>query len=243
MGTGCGRRRRGGRSFRRAGSDTNSAVAGHLLGGCHAQLVSTVVFASQSFTGGISGKTFPRPQGFSSSFSYLLLLLGLFIVFGILCEVFQYSVYGRQMQADLGSGIAAKSIGIRQEYGRLVSFMLSAALAGVGGALLSSQIQVVSPDSWAIVPPAFVWLVLVASGGIGSTVLMLQMGILSTVFPAIIVALVPSLDQGYVAIFGVLGLVALRIPGGAAGIEQRNAIRFRAYRARFKRAAPAPAPS
>jgi branched-chain amino acid transport system permease protein len=193
-----------------------------------AQLVSTVVFASQSFTGGISGKTFPRPDGFSSSFNYLMLLLGLFVVFGLLCELFQYSVYGRQMQADLGSGVAAKSIGIRAEYGRLVSFMLSAALAGVGGALLSSQIQVVAPTSWDVVPPAFVWLVLVASGGLGSTVLMLQMGILSTVFPAIITALIPSLNQSYVAIFGVLGLVALRIPGGAAGIEQRQAARVRA---------------
>jgi branched-subunit amino acid ABC-type transport system permease component len=211
-----------------------------------AELVSTVVFSDQSFTGGTAGKSFPRPLGFSSSFNYLLLLLGMFVVLGIICEIYQYSVYGRQMQADLGSSLGARSIGIRTEYGRLVSFMLAAGLAGIGGCLLSSQIQVVDPTSWDVVPVVFVALVLVASGGLGSTVLMLQMGILSTVFPAIVSAIVPSLNQSYVAIFGILGLVALRIPGGAAGIEQRTAARVRAkfggrasqLRLRFKRTLP-----
>jgi branched-subunit amino acid ABC-type transport system permease component len=197
-----------------------------------AQLVTSVVFASQSFTGGISGKTFPRPAGFGSTFSYLVLLLVLFVVIALLCEVFQYSVTGRELQADLGSPVAARSIGVRPEVGRFIAFVISAGLAGVGGALLAGQVQVVAPSSWELIPPAFLWFVLVASGGLGSSSLMLQMGIVSTVLPALINAWVPSLNNAYIAIFGVLGLIALRIPGGTAGIEQRMADRVRRLRKR-----------
>jgi branched-subunit amino acid ABC-type transport system permease component len=197
-----------------------------------AQLVTSVVFSSQSFTGGIDGKTFPRPDGFGGTFAYLILLLVLFVVLALLCEVFQYSVTGRELQADLGSPIAARSIGLRPEVGRLIAFVISAGLAGVGGALLASQVQVVAPDSWDLIPPAFLWFVLVASGGLGSSSLMLQMGIVSTVLPALINAWVPSLNNAYIAIFGVLGLIALRIPGGTAGIEQRMADRVRRLRKR-----------
>ena len=92
--------------------------------------------------------------------------------------------------------------------------------------------QVVAPDSWELIPPAFLWFVLVASGGLGSSILMLQMGIVSTVLPALINAWVPSLNNGYIAIFGILGLIALRIPGGTAGMEQRIANRVRRLRKR-----------
>jgi ABC-type branched-subunit amino acid transport system permease subunit len=156
----------------------------------------------------------------------------LFVVLALLCEVFQYSVTGRELQADLGSPIAARSIGLRPEGGRLIAFVISAALAGVGGALLAGQVQVVATGSWDLVPPAFLWFVLVASGGLGSSSLMLQMGIVSTVLPALINAWVPSLNNAYIAIFGVLGLIALRIPGGTAGIEQRMADRVRRLRKR-----------
>jgi branched-subunit amino acid ABC-type transport system permease component len=197
-----------------------------------AQLITSVAFANQSFTGGISGKTFARPDGFSGTLSYLILLLVLFVVIALLCEVFQYSVTGRELQADLNSPVGARSIGLRPEVGRLIAFVISAALAGIGGALLAGQVQVVAPDSWELIPPAFLWFVLVASGGLGSSILMLQMGIVSTVLPALINAWVPSLNNAYIAIFGLLGLIVLRIPGGTAGMEQRVADRVRRLRKR-----------
>lgn len=191
-----------------------------------AELVISVVFSFDSFTGGLNGIALRRPEGFETPFAYTLLLIGIFIVAGYLCELFQYSVVGQELRADLGSPAAARSIGIRSESGRLISFVIAAALAGIGGALLAGQVQRASSNSWDVIS-GFLWLTLVASGGVGSTGLMIQMGVLTTVLPAVVQAYVPSLEPGYVAIFGVLGLVLLRIPGGAAGAELRMANRIK----------------
>ena len=194
-----------------------------------AELVISVMFSFDSFTGGINGIALRRPEGFQTPFAYALLLIGFFVVAGYLCERFQYSVIGQELRADLGSPAGARSIGIRSETGRLTAFGLAAALAGVGGALLAGQVQRASSNSWDVIS-GFLWLTLVASGGIGSTGMMIQMGVLTTVLPALVQAYIPSLEPGYVAIFGVLGLVLLRIPGGAAGAELRMAQRFKALR-------------
>lgn len=203
-----------------------------------AQLVESVLFTRPSFTGGFSGKQLLRPWGFESNFAYFLLLLAVFCVAGYLCERFQYSVVGRELQADLGSSAGARSIGIRPERGRLVAFALAAMLAGMGGALLAAQVEYTAPADWGLIL-AFVWLVLVASGGLGSTGLMLQMGVLVSVLPEIIRIHWPDFSQAYVAIFGILGLIALRVPGGAAGIEERLAERVHRRRHRSDVAAPA----
>jgi branched-subunit amino acid ABC-type transport system permease component len=198
-----------------------------------AELVISVVFSFDSFTGGVNGIALRRPQGFETPFAYTLLLIGIFVVAGYLCELFQYSVVGQELRADLGSPAAARSIGIRSETGRLISFVIAAALAGIGGALLAGQVQRASSNSWDVIS-GFLWLTLVASGGVGSTGLMIQMGVLTTVLPAVVQAYVPSLEPGYVAIFGVLGLVLLRIPGGAAGAELRMAMRIKNMRERSR---------
>lgn len=196
-----------------------------------AELVISVVFSVGSFTGGLNGLPLPRPQGFETPFAYALLLIGIFVVAGYLCERFQYSVVGQELRADLGSPAGARSIGIRFETGRLIAFVLAAALAGIGGVLLAGQVQRVSSNSWDVIS-GFLWLTLVASGGVGSTGLMIQMGVSVTVLPAVVQAYVPSLEPGYVAIFGILGLVLLRIPGGAAGAELRVAARLKELRER-----------
>jgi hypothetical protein len=74
-------------------------------------------------------------------------------------------------------------------------------------------------EAWALIP-AFVWLTAVAVGGVGSTGLMLQMGVVSAALPEIIRTNFPSFQRSYVALFGVLALLALRVPGGTAGMEE-----------------------
>lgn len=190
-----------------------------------AQLIEKVVFTNQWFSGGMSGRPLPRPSLVRTDMAYLVLLVVIFVVIGYLCELFQHSVVGRELQADLGSGVGARSIGIRQEKGRLLAFLVSSGVIGVGGALLATQAQQVSPESFGFIL-TFLWLVLVASGGLGSTIMMLQMGVLSGATLEIVSVHFPRFERGYVALFGVLGLMLLRIPGGAAALEARMAHRI-----------------
>ena len=194
-----------------------------------AMLVENVVFTRTWLTGGLSGKPLPRPLGFDDDFNYFLLLLAIFLVIGYFCERFQYSPIGRELQAELGSSAGAQSIGIRPEKGRVIAFGLSAALAGLGGTFLAAQVEFISPDTWGLIP-AFVWLVLVASGGLGSTAMMVQIGVAISVLPVVIESNIEALSgQSYVAVFGVLGLLVLRVPGGAVGIEERVAARVQRW--------------
>ena len=198
------------------------------------QLIQKVVFTNQWFSGGLGGRELRRPDLVRTDFAYLVLVLVLFVVIGYLCEVFQHSVIGRELQADLGSGAGARSIGIRPEKGRLYAFVVSSAVTGIGGALLATQAQQVSTESFGFVL-TFLWLVLVASGGLGSTIMMLQMGVLSGAIQEIVSNNFPQFERGYVALFGVLGLVLLRIPGGAAALEARQ---VRAVKRLFGREKP-----
>ncbi|MGF7234607.1 MAG: ABC transporter permease subunit [Frankia sp.] len=207
-----------------------------------AELVIAVVFNIGSFTGGLTGVTLNRPHIFETPFAYCLLLIGIFAVAGYLCELFQYSVIGRELRADLSSAAGARSIGIRPTSGRLISFTLAAGLAGIGGAVLSSEVQYVSSNSWDVIS-GFLWLTLVASGGLGSTGMMIQMGVLVSVIPAIVQADFPSLEPGSPAIFGVLGLLILRIPGGTVGAEERVVARLRDWWSTLRAPAETPLPN
>jgi branched-subunit amino acid ABC-type transport system permease component len=183
-----------------------------------AQLVNQVVFSKQSYTGGVFGKRIPRPTGFESSFSYFVLMVVAFWVLGYICERFQYSKTGMELQSDLSSSAGARSIGIRPEVGRLLAFTISAAVAAIAGAIMATQIQTVSVNTWGIIP-ALIWLTLVASGGVGSTAMMLQMGIFSALVPELVSIYFPEYQGASVAIFGLLALALLRVPGGLATIQ------------------------
>jgi branched-subunit amino acid ABC-type transport system permease component len=195
-----------------------------------ALLADQVVFKRVGFTGGDEGKALPRPAGFESNLSYLLLLIAIFGVIGYLCERFQYSRIGRELQADLSSSAGSRSIGIRPERARLLAFMLAAAVAGVGGSLYAAQVQHVSIETWTLIP-AFLWLTMVAMAGVGSTGLMLEMAVLSVVAQEFVKTNFPHVFRGYVAIGAVGALLFLRVPGGIAGIQLRTG---RAIQRRFR---------
>ena len=201
------------------------------------QLIQKVVFTNQWFSGGLGGRELRRPDFVRTDFAYLVLVLIVFVVIGYLCELFQHSVIGRELQADLGSGAGARSIGIRPDKGRLYAFVVSSAVTGIGGALLATQAQQVSTESFGFVL-TFLWLTLVASGGLGSTIMMLQMGVLSGAILEIVSANFPQFERGYVALFGVLGLLLLRIPGGAAALEERQVRALRRLLGRDKQKSP-----
>jgi branched-subunit amino acid ABC-type transport system permease component len=199
-----------------------------------AQFVDQVVFSRTDFTGGVFGKRLPRPEFLDSTFSYFLFMVAAFWVVAYGCERFQYSVRGIELQADLASGPAARSIGIRPEVGRLLSFVLAAATAAVGGSIMASQIETVSVSTWGVIP-ALMWLTLVASGGVGSSSMMLQMGIVAALVPELISVHFPEYVGASVAIFGILALALLRVPGGLAAMQHSQIVALREAFSRRRR--------
>lgn len=184
-----------------------------------AQLIDTGLFSSLSFTGGSSGVPLPLPSLLQGTFAYFIFLLLAFLVIGYSCELFQHSGRGKELKADLGASAGARSIGIRSQRGRLLAFMLSAAVAGIGGALFSGIDQVVTTSNFQLVPTAFLYLATVAIAGIGSTALVLELAVLSAVVTQLFAVSFPNETEGFVAIFGVVSLLVLRVPGGSLAIQ------------------------
>jgi branched-chain amino acid transport system permease protein len=74
---------------------------------------------------------------------------------------------GRAFVAIRDSEISAQSMGIHLAYYKTLSFAISAALAGVGGALYAHNIRFLSPDQFNIIQSIDL-LLMVVIGGLGS---------------------------------------------------------------------------
>lgn len=77
------------------------------------------------------------------------------------------SATGRAFVAIRDSEISAQSMGINLAYYKTLSFMISAALAGIGGALYAHKLQFISPDQFNILQSIDL-LLMVVIGGLGS---------------------------------------------------------------------------
>ncbi|MDI9332099.1 MAG: branched-chain amino acid ABC transporter permease [Alphaproteobacteria bacterium] len=74
---------------------------------------------------------------------------------------------GRAFVAIRDSEISAQSMGIHLAYHKTLSFMVSAALAGLGGALYAHKLQFISPDQFNVLHSIDL-LLMVVIGGLGS---------------------------------------------------------------------------
>jgi branched-chain amino acid transport system permease protein len=74
---------------------------------------------------------------------------------------------GRALVAIRDSEISAQSMGIHLAHYKTLSFMISAALAGLGGALYGHQLQFISPDQFSVLQSIDL-LLMVVIGGLGS---------------------------------------------------------------------------
>jgi hypothetical protein len=90
----------------------------------------------------------------------------LFAVLGVGLIAFRHSNYGRRVSALKDSPAAAATLGMNVVKLKLLVFMLSAAIAGVGGALMSAQIGAVNLDRFDVFISISL-LMLTVVGGIG----------------------------------------------------------------------------
>ena len=134
-------------------------------------IVEEVLARWESMTGGNAGIHIKAPnlwgQEVSSDqgFYYLCLLLAVASTLGVLNLL--RSPTGRAFVAIRDSEISAQSMGIHLAYYKTLSFAISAALEGLGGALYGHKMQFISPDQFSVLQSIDLLLMIVV-GGLGS---------------------------------------------------------------------------
>ncbi|PKO69839.1 MAG: branched-chain amino acid ABC transporter permease [Betaproteobacteria bacterium HGW-Betaproteobacteria-16] len=125
----------------------------------------------ESVTGGNAGMMVNYPALFGweldtpTEFYFLCLTVTVLCTLGIVNLL--RSSTGRAFVAIRDSEISAQSMGIHLARYKTMSFALSAALAGLGGALYAHQIQFLSPDQFSLLQSVDLLLMIVI-GGLGS---------------------------------------------------------------------------
>jgi branched-chain amino acid transport system permease protein len=114
-----------------------------------ALLMDNLVFVRSDITGGVTGLVAARPQMFGISFvstsrMYELSVI-VFAVAGFLALVISRGVVGRRLQMLRDSPLAAATLGVNLTATKLVTFAICGAVAALGGALLGSFQQVITP--------------------------------------------------------------------------------------------------
>ena len=133
-------------------------------------IVEEVFARWESATGGNAGKSVGSPDIFGwkadtgDSFYFLCLAITVLCTLGVINLL--RSSTGRAFVAIRDSEISAQSMGINLAYYKTLSFAISAALAGVGGALYAHQIRFLSPDQFNIIQSIDL-LLMVVIGGLG----------------------------------------------------------------------------
>jgi branched-chain amino acid transport system permease protein len=134
-------------------------------------IVEEVLARWESVTGGNAGITVQKAGMFgfkfdtNTSFYFLCLFLAALSTLAILNLL--RSPTGRAFVAIRDSEISAQSMGIHLARYKTLSFSISAALAGIGGALYAHKLTFISPDQFNILQSIDL-LLMVVIGGLGS---------------------------------------------------------------------------
>jgi len=182
-----------------------------------ALLADNILFPNSWIGNGAGGVTLPRPSAGPVSFAaakpfFLLSLVVLAVAAGVV-KLVGDGTMGRYLSAIRGSELAASSVGLDVYRLRVLVFALSAALAGVGGALFGSLEGSLSPDSFGYQISA-VLLVVVAIVGLNSITGAVVAGVVYATLQVAVTTL-PSRFAGLVAVlFGLATLSYTRHPEG-----------------------------
>jgi branched-subunit amino acid ABC-type transport system permease component len=110
----------------------------------------------------------PRPKllgiDFAPQANYLLLLTTVFAVLGVALVALRRSGYGRRLAALKDSPAACATLGMDVVRLKLSVFMLSAALAGLGGCLFAQQVGAVTADRFSLFESMSMLMLLVVAG-------------------------------------------------------------------------------
>jgi branched-subunit amino acid ABC-type transport system permease component len=140
--------------------------------------------------GGVLPIRAPRPTigniDFANNKSFLVLCLVVLTIVSVVVILVRNGTTGRYLDALRGSEVAAASIGINPNRARIVAFALSAAIAGIGGGLLSMYEQAANYNPNFVYYQSLVWVVLVVTLGARTVEGAIQAGVFFFVFREVV---------------------------------------------------------
>ena len=174
----------------------------------------------EGLTGGVQGIVLIKPDApwglpLSPDQWFYLFTLGVAALMFKLAHNLLQSGTGRAMRAIRDHAVAAQAMGVDVAHYKSMTFGVSAAFTGVGGALSAIAVQFVSPDSFDLFLSISL-LVGIVVGGVGT--------LWGALYGAIFIMFVPSLAEQVSkaapwAVYGVV-LIAMMLvmPGGVVGL-------------------------
>lgn len=183
-----------------------------------AQIVWSVVYQWDSFTGGSNGiiGIWPAESVAGNNYYYFVLIIVVFMVW--LLRRIVFSPFGQAMRAARDSASRAQALGINVMQVQWLTFVLSGAVAGVAGALFVFAKGSTSPEVLAI-SRSVDGLVMVLLGGINH----LTGPLVGAGAFQVLDDLFTGLTEYWHALFGaVILLLVLVFPGGLAGRPGRG---------------------
>jgi branched-subunit amino acid ABC-type transport system permease component len=164
--------------------------------------------------GGAMGMPFVIPAELAADLPKYFLILAVAVAATVATLVLEGSSVGRHWRAVRDSELGARSIGLNVARVKLGAFAWSAALAGIGGALLGIMVGFISPDTYNVWLAVYLLLGVVI-GGSGSVIGSLIGALFITFIPAYTTSFHVAPD----VVYGVV-LIALLIlsPEGLAAV-------------------------
>lgn len=130
------------------------------------EIIRVVLVNLKSITGGPNGKQFPTMLTLNRTLAFFV-IAGTLVLVIILLQNFIRSTYGRAIIAVREDSVAANSSGINIFKYKMIGFVTSSFIAGIGGAFYVSFIGFVKPEQ-ASFTKSIDYLIFVVLGGMGS---------------------------------------------------------------------------
>jgi branched-subunit amino acid ABC-type transport system permease component len=209
-----------------------------------ALLADNVLFQYSWAGNGASGLTVPRPLlgsiDFQGNGAFFFLALIVLAIVAVALKLLEGGTIGQELAAIRGSERGAASIGIHVLRLRTVAFTVSAAIAGVGGALYASLQQSISPNDFNY-QFSLVYIVVVAAIGIYTVAGAIEAALAYTVLVQLVSSL-PSRYSSLIALaFGLVALSYVRHPEGVGELARTKVLDRAEQFARYlKRNDPVP---
>jgi branched-chain amino acid transport system permease protein len=147
------------------------------------------LFNIRSLTGGGAGQIAPRPDLFSGDVAYTYFCMAILAVIIVFDYRLLASRPGRAIQALRDDERVAASWGMNVTGHKLLAFVISGTIAGIGGALFASIEQIVSKEDFGL-SLSISFLLMTVVGGAGHRWGVIQGGVLFAVLPTL-------LDRGH----------------------------------------------
>ncbi len=188
-------------------------IAVGLLTLSFALLATNVLFLYSWAGNGATGLTVPRPDVGSVSFAgngaFFWLVLAFLVVVAGAVKLVQWGTVGQELAAMRGSERGSAAIGIDMRRLRVVAFTLSAAIAGIGGALYASLVQSISVNDFNY-QFSLVYVVVVAAVGVYSVSGAIEAGVLYAVLMQLTSTLSSRFSTLLALVFAVAALTYVR---------------------------------